>query len=111
MYRAYRLITVAREYASGGGAIAKRVAERLNWRLLDKNLISGVARTAQVDIATADRYDESVDSWWRRMYRNGLWSAALAGGAIRRTSSSSTQTRRPLLPPDSLRMPPRRVIA
>jgi cytidylate kinase len=77
----YRVITVAREYGSGGGAIAKNVAERLNWKLLDRNLIAAIARSAQVDTETARRYDESVDSWWHRLNRGGLWSASLVGGA------------------------------
>lgn len=77
----YRVITVAREYGSGGGAIAQSVAERLGWKLLDKNLIAAVARTAQVDVATARRYDESVDSWWHRINRGGLWSASMVAGA------------------------------
>lgn len=77
----YRVITLAREYGSGGGAIAQKVAERLGWGLLDKTLIAAVARTAQVDIDTARRYDESVDSWWHRINRGGLWSASMMAGA------------------------------
>jgi cytidylate kinase len=77
----YRVITLAREYGSGGGAIARSVAERLGWRLLDTNLIAAVARTAQMDIETARRFDESVDSWWHRINRSGLWSASIVAGA------------------------------
>jgi len=77
----YRVITVAREHCSGGSAIARRVAERLGWTLLDKNLIAAVARAAQVDIDTVRRYDESVDSWWHRINRGGIWAAAIAAGA------------------------------
>jgi cytidylate kinase len=76
----FRVVTVAREYGSGGAAIAQRIAEHLEWRLLDKNLIEAVARRAQVDIATARRYDESVDSWWHRINRAGFWSAGVAAG-------------------------------
>jgi len=72
----YRIITVAREHGSGGGAIAKRVAERLNWRLLDKNLIAAIARP-QLDVNTVSRCDRSVDSWWHLITRGGRWSAAL----------------------------------
>jgi cytidylate kinase len=76
----FRLVTVAREYGSGGAAIARRVADRLGWSLLDKSLIEAVARRAQVDIGTACRYDESVDSWWRRVNLSGCWSAAIYAG-------------------------------
>jgi hypothetical protein len=77
----YRVITVAREYGSGGSAIAMSVAQRLNWKLLDKELVAVLARTAQVDIETARRYDEAVDSWWHRINRSGLLAAAVAAGA------------------------------
>ncbi len=77
----FRVVTVAREYGSGGGAIAQCVAQRLGWKLLDRNLIEAVARSAQVDPETARRCDEHVDSWWHRINRGGLWSAAIVAGA------------------------------
>jgi len=76
----FRVITVAREYGSGGAAVARRVAELLGWSLLDGSLVGVVARRAQVDIEMARRYDESVDSWWRRFHRAGIWSAAVDAG-------------------------------
>ena len=76
----FRVVTVGREYASGGAAIAKKVAEALGWRLWDRRLIEAVARQAQVDPHTALKYDESVDSWWYRINRGGIWSLAVAGG-------------------------------
>jgi cytidylate kinase len=76
----FRVITVAREYGSGGGVIAQQIAGLLGWQLLDRNLIAAVARTAQVDVETARRYDESVDSWWHRINRSGFWSAAVEAG-------------------------------
>ena len=77
----YGVITIARECGSGGGAIARTVAERLGWELLDKNLVRAIARAAQVDLDTARQFDERVDSWWHRMNRAGLWAAALAADA------------------------------
>ena len=76
----FKVVTVAREYGSGGGIIARAVAARLRWNLLDRSLIRAVARTAQVDADTAERYDEHVESWWHRFHRAGLWSAAIMAG-------------------------------
>ena len=76
----FKVVTVAREYGSGGGIIARAVAEKLRWNLLDRALIRAVARTAQVDTDTAERYDEHVESWWHRFNRAGLWSAAIMAG-------------------------------
>ena len=76
----FKVVTVAREYGSGGGIIARAVAQKLRWNLLDRALIRAVARTAQVDADTAERYDEHVESWWHRFNRAGLWSAAIMAG-------------------------------
>jgi len=76
----FRVVTISREYGSAGAAIARKVAERLGWDLIDDDLIVRVAVRAEVDIDTVCRYDECVDSWWRRLHRAGLWSAAIASG-------------------------------
>lgn len=77
----FRVITFTHEFGSGGGVIAQSVAERLGWSLLDNSLIAAVARAAQVDLETAQRYDESVDSWWHRFHCGGLRCAAIEAGA------------------------------
>ena len=76
----FRVLTVASECGSGGSIIAKMVAQTLGWRLLDRELIEAVARTAQVDTETVGRYDEHVDSWWHRFNRGGLEAAAIYAG-------------------------------
>jgi len=76
----FRVLTVEREYGSGGSAIARIVAETLGWRLLDRALVTAVARTARVDAATVSQYDERIDSWWHRFHRDGLRAAAIHGG-------------------------------
>lgn len=77
----FRVLTVAREYGSGASAIAKRVAQRLGWTLLDEALIDASARVSEVDVETARRYDERVDSWWHRFHRDTLRSTAIFAGA------------------------------
>jgi cytidylate kinase len=68
----YRVITIAREFGSGGAAIAGMIAERLKWRLVDNALVMAIAAAAKVDPALARRYDEKVDSWLHRVSRRGL---------------------------------------
>jgi len=77
----FRVLTVAREYGSGGGRIAGKIAERLGWELLDKALINEVARACRVDPELAGQYDERVDSWLHRVSRHGLWQGAFDGVA------------------------------
>jgi cytidylate kinase len=63
----FRLVTVSREYGSGGAAIAQRLARRLEWKLLDRCLIEKIAKTAEVDPGVAARYDERLDPWFDRL--------------------------------------------
>lgn len=84
----YRVLTVAREFGSGGGSIAKRIAERLGWRLLDSALIEAIANTAHVDPNVVSDFDEHVESWLARMNRQAMRSTALAGGLIPEENST-----------------------
>lgn len=76
----YRVLTVAREFGSGGGRIAKIVADRLGWKLLDRELIEEVARSARVDPRIVTHFDERPESWMGKINRHAMRSAALAAG-------------------------------
>ena len=45
----YRVLTVSREFGSGGGRIAQSIAKRLGWKLLDAAMIDEIACAAKVD--------------------------------------------------------------
>ena len=77
----FRVLTVSREYGSGGASIARNVSERLGWELLDKALILEVARAIQVEPELVRQYDERVDSWLHRVSHRGLWYGAFEGVA------------------------------
>jgi cytidylate kinase len=68
----FRVVAVAREYGSGGAAIAAALAERLGYQLLDRALIERIAAAARIDPELAERFDEHVDPWVRRVWRS-LW--------------------------------------
>ena len=76
----YRVLTVNREFGSGGGRIAQTIAEWLGWKLLDKDIIDAIAYAAHVDTKVVRHYDEHVDSWLRRINQQAMRSAALAAG-------------------------------
>jgi cytidylate kinase len=84
----FRVLTVAREYGSGGASMARKISESLGWELLDKALILEVARSMHAEAELIGQYDERVDSWVHRVSRRGLWHgafeevAAVAEGAI-----------------------------
>lgn len=77
----YRALTVAREYGSGGAAVAKLVAARLGWRLLDNALVQEIARSAQVSPELVRQFDEKLDSWLHRVSRAALWQGGIEGVA------------------------------
>lgn len=72
----YRVVTVGREYGSGGAAIAGKLARAIGFELLDRALIERIARAARIDPATVERFDEHVDRWLARVGRS-LWYGGL----------------------------------
>jgi cytidylate kinase len=57
----HRILTIEREFGSGGGAIAAAAARRLGWTLWDQNLTQEIAKVAHVSHAAAERHDERRD--------------------------------------------------
>ena len=76
----YRVLTVSREFGSGGGRIAQIVGRWLGWKLLDQEIIGQIACAAHVDSRVVKHYDERVDSWLRRMNEEAIRGVALAAG-------------------------------
>jgi cytidylate kinase len=77
---AYQVLTVNREFGSGGGHIAQTIAKWLGWKLLDRDIIDAIAYAAHVEPNVVRSYDEHVDSWLRRLNQQAMRSAALAAG-------------------------------
>jgi len=76
----YRVLTVSREFGSGGGRIAQSIAKRLAWKLLDGALIDEIACEAHVDAGVVSRFDEHVEGWLSRVNRQAMRGAAMAAG-------------------------------
>jgi cytidylate kinase len=76
----YRVLTIDREFGSGGARIANTIAEWLGWKVLDGQIIDAVARAAHVDPKVVSHYDERVDSWLRRMNEETVRGMAMASG-------------------------------
>ncbi|HXQ27428.1 MAG TPA: cytidylate kinase-like family protein [Candidatus Acidoferrales bacterium] len=75
-----RIITIEREYGSGGAMIARHLAEHLGWKLWDEEITAEIARVANVDQKAAESCDERVDSLLYRLfkvYARGSYERAL----------------------------------
>jgi cytidylate kinase len=82
-----RAITIAREFGSGGSQIGSELASRLEWRLVDAAIIEEIVQSSGVDINTAKRCDERVDSAFHRVFKS-LWQGGFEG-SVSTTAASA----------------------
>ena len=75
----FRVVTLAREYGSGGGRIAQLLAGRLGWKLLDRCLVEKIAETASIKPEVAEKFDERLDPWFNRLAEVFWQSPGLRG--------------------------------
>src|SRR6516225_5326646 len=83
------VITVSREYGAGGGEVARRLAERLSWELLDRELLHQAAAVEKVPDEELVALDEKAMGLVDRLrrhppherYMHGLKQAAQAAAA------------------------------
>lgn len=67
-----RVITVEREYGSGGGEIAGQLATRLGWKLWDQQLTEEIARLANCPKAMVEGREEKNDPLYYRLFKSFL---------------------------------------
>jgi len=73
-----KAITISRQYGSGGGEIAARLAERLNWHLIDHELVARVARELGIPEQRAQGRDEYAQGFIARVVSQPL-TVAIVG--------------------------------
>ena len=64
-----RVITIEREYGSGGAAIAEKVAARLGWKLWDQALTNEIARLMDCDCGAVEKHEEKRDPLSYRLFK------------------------------------------
>jgi cytidylate kinase len=62
-----RVLTIEREYGSGGGEIASALAERLGWKLWDQALTNEIARQMECDCRVVEEREERRDPLFHRL--------------------------------------------
>jgi Cytidylate kinase-like family len=67
-----RIVTVEREYGSGGGEIGQLLSERLGWKLWDQLLTEEIARLAQCPKAVVEVREERTDPLYYRLFKSFL---------------------------------------
>ena len=64
-----RVITIEREYGSGGADIAKKIAARLGWKLWDQLLTNEIARLMECDCGVVEKHEEKKDPLYYRLLK------------------------------------------
>jgi cytidylate kinase len=67
-----RIVTIEREYGSGGGEIAQLVAKQLGWKLWDQLLTEEIARLANCPKAVVAEREERTDPLYYRLFKSFL---------------------------------------
>jgi cytidylate kinase len=65
----FRVITLEREYGSGGGAIAEKLAKRLGWKLWDHALTEEIARRLGCECGAVEEHEERKDPVYYRLMK------------------------------------------
>jgi cytidylate kinase len=67
-----KIVTIEREYGSGGGEIARLLATRLAWKLWDQLLTEEIARLAKCPQAVVEVREERTDPLYYRLFKSFL---------------------------------------
>src|SRR6202790_3259256 len=67
-----RILTVEREYGSGGGEIAQLLAKHLAWKLWDQLLTEEIARLGNCPKAVVEVREERTDPLYYRLFKSFL---------------------------------------
>jgi cytidylate kinase len=66
------IVTIEREYGSGGGDIAQLLATRLGWKLWDQQLTEEIARLANCPKDVVENREEKTDPLYYRLFKSFL---------------------------------------
>ena len=67
-----KIVTIEREYGSGGGEIAQLLATQLGWKLWDQLLTEEIARLANCPKAVVEVREERTDPPYYRLFKSFL---------------------------------------
>ncbi|HKT51583.1 MAG TPA: cytidylate kinase-like family protein [Candidatus Angelobacter sp.] len=65
-----KIVTIEREYGSGGGEIAQLLAGRLGWKLWDQSLTEEIARLARCPREVVEGREERTDPLYYRLFKS-----------------------------------------
>ncbi|MBM6685623.1 cytidylate kinase-like family protein [Faecalicatena contorta] len=75
-----KIITIGREFGSGGHEIGERLSKRLNYTLYDREIIDEAAKKSGINVKELQRYDEKA--------MNSLLYSLVLGNYYKRSENS-----------------------
>src|SRR5262249_38659781 len=85
-----RIITLDREYGSGGGAIAEKVAAKMGWKLWDQLLTDKIARRMDCECSDVEKHEEKRDPAFYRLLKSFMRGSFEGSQNARRLSMVDT---------------------
>lgn len=79
------VITVEREYGSGAGTIAQKLADRLGWALWDRQITCEIARRLKCDVKAVEQREMRLDSTFYRLakiFMRGSFEDSFKGAGL-----------------------------
>jgi len=67
-----RILTIEREYGSGAAEIARKLADRLGWKLWDQLLTDEIAHHMECDPDQIEKHGERIDPLYYRLLKSFL---------------------------------------
>jgi len=86
------IVTIEREYGSGGGEIAALLASRLGWKLWDQELTEEIARLANCPKSVVEGREEKTDPLYYRLFKSfmrGSYEGSLNAHKLKMVDSES----------------------
>jgi cytidylate kinase len=76
-----KVLTIDREYGSGGADIARKLAERVGWKLWDQLLTNEIARLTDCESRAVAQHEERKDPLYYRLLK-GFMQGSFEGSLI-----------------------------
>ena len=79
-----KILTIEREYGSGGGGIADAIAKKLGWALWDHEITCEIARRLNCPVAQVEKREEKLDPTYYRLvktFMRGSYEESFSGGS------------------------------
>lgn len=80
-----KIIVIEREYGCGAAAIAQKLADRLGWKLWDRDITCDIAKRLKCDVKSVEQREERLDPAFYRLvkaFMRGSYEDSMGAGNV-----------------------------